>query len=219
MCYHYDAAGNKKAMKRFEFLKKSEEYSAPKNANAFAFPKMPIVTNKNPDTIQLFNWGLMPHWASKEKVNELKKTTLNARAETIFDLNSFREAATHNRCLVLADSFYEWRTVGRTRIPYLISLKNNETFAMGGIWSVWKSVENGEEHHTFSIVTVPANPLMAYIHNTKLRMPLILPYGTEENWIDPSLSQQQISGMMLPFDQSQMAATIIVAEGDQLSLF
>jgi putative SOS response-associated peptidase YedK len=218
MCYHYDAAGNKKALKRFTFLKESPDYKPIENANAFSFPKMPVVTNNNTHQIQLFEWGLIPHWADADRANELKKSTLNAKSETIFELASFKDCTT-KRCLVLAESFYEWRTEGKRKIPYQIFVKDQEVFAMGGIFNEWKNIKTGETKNTFSIITVPANDMMAYIHNTKQRMPLILPINQELDWLKPNLNQAQITAMMRPYKSSEMKANQIRHEGEQYTLF
>lgn len=218
MCYHYDAANSKKAKARFSFLKTEAEYTAIENANGFSHPKMPIVSNKLSSEIQLFEWGLIPSWADDERAKELKKSTLNAKAETLFALPSFKES-TSKRCLVLAESFYEWRTEGKRKIPYQIFVKEQEVFAMGGIYSEWKNIKTGETKNTFSIITVPANDMMAYIHNTKLRMPLIIPQNQELDWLKPNLDQAQITAMMKPFKSSEMKAIQIKHEGSQYTLF
>ena len=218
MCYHYDAAGNKKALKRFTFIKESPDYVAIENANGFSHPKMPVVANNKSNQIQLFEWGLIPNWADAEKATELKKSTLNAKSETLFELASFKDS-TPKRCLILAESFYEWRTEGKRKIPYQIFVKDQEIFAMGGIYNEWRDPKSGESKFTFSIITVPANDMMAYIHNTKLRMPLILPQSQELNWLKPNLDQAQITAMMRPYKSSEMMASQIRHEGDQYTLF
>ncbi len=218
MCYHYDAAGNKKALKRFTFLKESPEYTPIENANGFSFPKMPIIANTKSTAIQLFDWGLLPPWADEERANELKKSTLNAKSETIFELASFKES-TSKRCLVLAESFYEWRTEGKRKIPYQIFVKDQEVFAMGGLCSEWKNIKTGETKNTFTIITVPANDMMAYIHNTKQRMPLIIPQNKELEWLKPSLDKTQIIAMMRPYKSTEMRAVQIRHEGEQYTLF
>ncbi len=67
--------------------------------NAFNFPKYPIITAS--DEIQVFNWGLIPFWVkTEEDAEEMRKMTLNARAETIFEKPSFRESIMRKRCIV-----------------------------------------------------------------------------------------------------------------------
>jgi putative SOS response-associated peptidase YedK len=218
MCYHYDAAGNKKALKRFTFLKESAEYTPIEDANGFSHPKMPVVASSKPTTIQLFNWGLIPNWATSEKAIDIQKSTLNAKSETIFELASFKEATT-TRCLVLAESFYEWRTEGKRKIPYQIFVKDQDVFAMGGLFTEWKDVKSGQSKNTFTIITVPANDMMAYIHNSKQRMPLIIPQNQELEWLKPNLTQLQIANMLRPYKSSEMKANQIRHEGEQYTLF
>jgi len=77
---------------------------------------------------------------------------------------------------------------------------------MGGIYSEWTDKESGEILNTFSIVTTPANKLMAHIHNTKKRMPFILTKEKEKEWLNSSLSQNQITEMIKPFDDELLKA-------------
>jgi len=48
-------------------------------------------------------WGLLPFWATDKKVKPI-----NARGETVADKAMFKVAFKHKRCLIPADSFYEW---------------------------------------------------------------------------------------------------------------
>ena len=149
--------------------------------NGFTFPKTPVITNLNPDEIQLFHWGLIPPWA---KSNEIRKNTLNARIETISDKPSFNHQRDH-RCLILADSFYEWKHLGGKGNPkqkYEIGIPNWDLFTFAGIWPEWTN-QKGEQLKTYSIVTTEAKGIMEDIHNSKLRMPVILPPRVEKDWL------------------------------------
>jgi putative SOS response-associated peptidase YedK len=218
MCYHYDAAGNTKAQQRFGFIKKSPVYTPVLNANGFSHPKMPVVTAENKSEIQLFEWGLLPTWVDATRARDFSNSTLNAKAETMFELAAFREAA-KTRCLVLTPQFYEWRTEGKTKIPYQIGLNSEEVFAMGGIYTHWQNPHTGETKGTFSIVTIPANDIMAYVHNVKKRMPFILSDHQLDQWLDPTCSQSSIAQLMKPIKSNDMKAEIIKHEGFQYSLF
>ena len=125
-----------------------------------------IVTNDSPGRLQYITWGLIPYWSSDGK-NSGK--LINARMEGIESKPSFRVPIRQRRCLVLADSFYEWKTEGKQKIPYRIQLKNGRLMLMAGIWDEWF---NGKYMvKSFSIITTPPNEEMASIHS---RMPLIL---------------------------------------------
>ena len=175
------------------------------HVNAFNFPKYPVITNS--DEIQVFNWGLMPFWVKSEKdAWEIRKMTLNARADTIFEKPSFREPIIKKRCIIPSTGYFEWRHEGTKKIPYYIYLKDEEIFSMAGIYDRWLDKETGEEHDTFSIITTDTNPLTDYIHNTKHRMPAILTKDNEEKWLDTSLSKVDIQSLLSPLDADKMDA-------------
>ena len=145
--------------------------------NAAPSQKLPIITDSEPGKIQLYRWGLIPHWAKDISIgNKL----INARAETINEKPSFRNAFRKQRCLVLADGYYEWQKTDTGKIPYRIILKNEEPFAIAGIWESWHD-EADNEIRSFSIITTEANPSLTDIHN---RMPVILNPDDTGKWLD-----------------------------------
>jgi putative SOS response-associated peptidase YedK len=126
-----------------------------------------VILNDNPGAIVRAAWGFVPEWAdSKPEV----KPVINARAESIATKPFFRAAFKTQRCLVLADGFYEWRRTKDGKRPYRIALKTEEPFAFAGLWSTVHDPA-GKRHTTFTIITTDANTLVAQIHN---RMPVIL---------------------------------------------
>ena len=142
------------------------------HVNAFNYPRYPIITSS--DEIQVFNWGLIPRWVKTETdAEDIRKYTLNARADTIFEKPSYRESIRKRRCIVPSTGYFEWRHSGRNRIPYFIYLKDEPIFSMAGIYDTWLDKETGKEYSTFSLITTDANRLTAYIHNSKRRMPAI----------------------------------------------
>jgi putative SOS response-associated peptidase YedK len=185
MCFYSKLS--KKAVeleKRFKAnMSNPELFTGNDPINGFSFPLNPVVTKDDPSEIQLFNWGLIPSW-SKDK--EIRKNTLNARIETIQEKVSFKNY-TQNRCLILADGFYEWQwldELGKKKQKYLIHLPDNEAFAFAGIYSKWVDKLTGELINTYSILTTEAKGLMLDIHNSKKRMPIILNSSTEKDWLE-----------------------------------
>ncbi|MEX0830208.1 MAG: SOS response-associated peptidase [Nitrospirales bacterium] len=144
-------------------------------------------------------WGLVPSWAKDPSIgNKL----INARGETVSEKPSFRHAFKKQRCLVLADGFYEWRREGKTKQPYYIRLKDHGLFAFAGIWERWEKQDPALE--SCSLITIHANPLMEPIHH---RMPVILPESTYSSWLDPKLNNViYLSGLIEPFDADKMEA-------------
>ncbi|MBN1280633.1 MAG: SOS response-associated peptidase [Candidatus Thermoplasmatota archaeon] len=180
------------------------------HASGFDLPSLPVITNTDPDHIQLFTWGLIPFWVKdKTTAEQIRLKTMNARAESIYEKPSFRHAAETQHCLVLADGFFEWQDVNGRNYPYYIRLKSHEPFAMAGLWDTWRTTKTAEELHTYTIITTNANPLMAKIHNKKKRMPVILRKQDEHEWIDSSLTKQQADALLVPYGDQQMEAFTI----------
>ncbi len=139
-----------------------------------------LVVDTQGRRFETFRWGLIPRWAKDPKIgNKL----INARAETLFEKPSFRDAARSRRCLIVADGFYEWRqTPQGKRAPVYVRLKSKEPFGFAGLWDVWRSPE-GQTLKTCTIITTEPNELIRPIHD---RMPVIVPRELEELWLDPS---------------------------------
>ena len=125
-------------------------------------------------------WGLIPFWAKDKSIGS---RMINARAETVAEKPSFRNALRRRRCLVLADGFYEWRRVGKTKTPMRIVMRSGEPFAFAGLWETWKDPE-GTVIPSCTIITTTPNDLLRPIHN---RMPVILPRELEDFWLDESV--------------------------------
>lgn len=139
---------------------------------------MPVVVEHDHVELVLMEWGLIPHWAKDPKSS---KHPINARAETLAERPMFRGLLKHNRCLIPASGFYEWKQDGPRKEPYYISLRESPLFAFAGLYDIWDDA-NGEAHPTFTIITTEANDLVAPIHN---RMPVILRPEDEIRWLSP----------------------------------
>lgn len=183
MCYYTrQTKSPQELQRRFRACLEEGVSFQPGFYNAFQYPEIPLITNKKTNVIQLFTWGLIPSWA---KDDSIKKFTLNARLETIQEKPGFRSAI-NNRCLVLADAFYEWQWLdekGKHKQRYELTLPGEEAFAFAGLYSEWVDKTTGEMRNTFTILTVQANALMSKIHNSKKRMPVIVAKDHELDWL------------------------------------
>lgn len=184
MCFHSKQTKSAQELKnRFNATFEKEDYFLPdEDVNGFTFPATPIITNTEPNKIQLFSWGLLPSWATDMT---FRKNTLNAKIETIKEKPSFRQSV-NNSCLIPVDGFYEWQWLddkGKKKQKYLLALPNNELFCFAGIWNNWVDKSTGEIISTYTILTTEANELMAKIHNSKKRMPVLINKANEENWL------------------------------------
>jgi len=125
---------------------------------------------------------------------------INARAETLGSKAAFRDSIKERRCLVLADSFYEWEKTASGKIPHRILMKDEEPFAFAGLWDRWKDAE-GRDLFTFTIITVDANALVNKIHD---RMPAILQREQENAWLDEEVNGAEAAKLLNPFPEDQM---------------
>lgn len=138
-------------------------------------------------------------------------TTLNAKGDELLSIDPktnkekiYRQAALHRRCLILSTEFYEWQHIyplnKRTgqplktpnKYPYHIGLKDREYFFIAAIWQNWTDKDTGETVDTVALVTTDANPLMRQIHNSKNRMPTMLPDELAWEWMMGDLSEERI---------------------------
>ena len=136
-----------------------------------------VVTDDLPERLQYIAWGLVPHWSEEGKNTG---RLINARSEGIETKSSFRVPIRKRRCLVPADSFYEWRREGQGKVPYRIFLRNNDLMLFAGVWDVWYKGDYGLK--TFSIITTSANAYMSDLHN---RMPVLLTTPEQQKrWLE-----------------------------------
>lgn len=122
-------------------------------------------------------WGLVPSWAKDPAVGN---RMINARSETVHEKPSFRQALRSRRCIIPASGFYEWRQVGKKKIPHYIRLRGGNVMSLAGLWEKWKAPQ-GEEIETCTILTTAANSLVRKFHD---RMPVILHSEEFDLWLD-----------------------------------
>src|SRR5690606_18126020 len=184
MCYHTKLTADKKSIEEeFDAEFYEPELYVPREAiNGFSFAKNPIIMDEDKGHIAMANWGLIPVWA---KDDSIKKMTLNSRIETAASKPAFRNSV-KNRCLVLADAFYEWQWLdpkGKEKQKYIIKPTDQEIFGFAGFYSEWQNPQNGENIISYTIATTEANELMEKIHNNKKRMPIILKKQDRNEWL------------------------------------
>lgn len=160
----------------------------------------PVILQQDPKMIHFLRWGLIPSWADPAKP---QGGFINARCETILEKPSFRSSVPAHRCLVLADSFYEWKTTGKAKQPFRIGLDDFKPFYMAGLSSQWINAE-GKQIETYTILTTTPNDLMHGIHD---RMPVIFQRAEAIRWLDSQEDPVQlIQELCQPFDASEMEA-------------
>jgi putative SOS response-associated peptidase YedK len=143
-------------------------------------PSIPIIAiRENTDAAMewaTFHWGLIPHWAKDKKIGY---KMINAKAETVHEKPSFRNAFKYRRCVIPADGFYEWRNGPNGKQPYYILAQNDEPLFFAGLWESWTSPEESIESCT--IITTEATGNIREIHT---RMPVTLTGEQITQWVD-----------------------------------
>jgi putative SOS response-associated peptidase YedK len=141
------------------------------------------VIRQNPKTgertLDRLWWGLIPYWV---KDTSGGRKPINARAENVASLPSFRDAYARRRCLLPIDNFFEWRAIkgAKPKQPYAIGMKSGDPFALAAVWENWRRPGTEEWLRTFAVITCPANELMAQVHD---RMPVIVPGEGSDRWL------------------------------------
>ena len=154
-----------------------------------------IVQSDGTAKLELMKWGFIPRGAPDTN-SVFRYKTFNARSEGIFSKPRWGEAIRHKRCLVPANGFYMWKASKDGKKPYYVRLKDQELFAMGGIYSSWVDPK-GNEWGTYSLVTTMPNRKMDFLGD---RMPVLLAPNEESIWLDPEASDiNTIYSLLRPY--------------------
>jgi putative SOS response-associated peptidase YedK len=175
------------------------------NFNVAPSTQIPVIFRPDADSdvnapriLDSARWGLLPFW-----VKDLKKAKplINARAETLLESKTFKHPFMRRRCIIPAESFYEWQKTPAKKIPMRFLLKGHSLFGFAGIWDEWHSPE-GDVITSCSIITVAANELVQPVHD---RMPAILPSHLEALWLDTSrFDADALCKALTPYPATEM---------------
>jgi putative SOS response-associated peptidase YedK len=161
-----------------------------------------VVVQDGEMLLKPMRWGLIPFWAKDEAIGN---RLINARAETVRDKPAYRTPLKRRRCLVVADSLYEWQKLpgSKTKQPMRVLLRDESVFGFAGLWDRWTSPD-GSELETFTIITGEPNELVAPIHD---RMAVILPPGSHQQWLDPQFQDtEKLVPLLRPYPATEMKA-------------
>lgn len=153
----------------------------------------PIIVKNSPLRTELAKWGLIPHWSKEFKV---KFTTFNARADNLLKSPVFKKPFLSQRCLVLAQAFYEWKTMeDGEKVRYVIRAKDRPFFSFAGIYDTWKDAED-KVFYSYTLVTTDPGRKVSKIHN---REAVILRKEDEDRWLDVDTPQDELLSLLRPY--------------------
>ena len=178
---------------RFAATPPKEE--VPKRYNIRPSQPIPVIFNTEPDKIDHAMWGITRFFGDK------KMFFINARNDSM-EKPTWRKLLNENRCMILADGFYEWQKQEKStlKIPYRFELKSKKPFAFAGLWKMEKD-EHGKEIPHCVIITTEPNELVEVVHN---RMPVMLNPETEKEWLNPDNDTDELLKMLIPYPAKEM---------------
>lgn len=201
MCGRYTNAAKKEQIRK-EFQAKVVE----------AFPNKPryniapaqmidvVIESEKERIISQLKWGLVPSWSKDASTS---KGLINARAETLTEKPSFREAFKSHRCIIPTTGFYEWAKKGiSAKQPFYFYLKDKEVFGFAGLWDEWLDKQTGELLETCTIITTTANEVLKPVHP---RMPVILKSTSYDEWLDAKVKDtNKLQELLKPYPAEEM---------------
>ncbi len=199
MCFDISSTKIKQMVKKNQnaLFYKNFDYEPFYHANGFQHPTVSIIKLGEPHTIYPSTWGLVPDWGLDDVTSFRKKyNTLNAKSETLFTSNMYKESALEKRCLIIADGFFEPHRSYDESIPYYCYIPSTEfsdgrdIFVFTGIYNELSGVSS------CSIITTEANDYFAEIHNIRKRMPIVLDDNLKGEWLNEKINKSQITEIM-----------------------
>lgn len=181
MCGRYVSPGDLDIEREFALVGSRAPHPFPQRYNVAPSTTVPAIWEREGRReLIAMRWGLIPFFAHGAAG---KYSTINARVETVRTSPAYRSAWKRSqRCLVPARGFYEWQVIPGGKRPWYVSCADQAVFAFAALWDS-STPEGGEPILSCTVITLPASPLMAEIHNTKNREPAILRREDVETWM------------------------------------
>lgn len=159
-------------IKTYKILRaKVGEYKA---GEIFPSTNAPIIFDDGQRTIAHAKWGF--------PFSFKKGIVINARSETIMNKPMFKDSFYTARCIIPANSYYEWKEESKgKKVKYEIGLKDKNLISLGGIFKLSMDNSHSIQQLTFVIITTEAEEGVKDIH---WRMPLIIKDNDIDAWLD-----------------------------------
>lgn len=200
MCGRY-VTPDEAAIERYWALDRRSGALLGQRFNVAPTARVPILRRADDGAVELTGarWGLIPVWWKKDQPPTL---AFNARSEEAAGKPLWRQSYRHQRCLMPARGWYEWRaavagtggTQGRRPIkqPYFIECPTSPLIAFAGLMARWEAPD-GDAVLSCALLTKAAAPSITEIHD---RMPVVLPPEAFEAWLDPDLAVEEVGRLV-----------------------
>jgi putative SOS response-associated peptidase YedK len=112
-----------------------------------------------------------------------------AGGKPVYNFRSDGRNLATGRCLIPVDGYYEWKTVGKLKVPYYFKRMDGDPLILAGLWST-QIRSDGETKKSLCLLTTKPNREAAQVHS---RMPVIISYENQKSWLsDQPLSQSSL---------------------------
>jgi len=156
-------------------------------------------------TIQVMRWGVIPSFTPKEQKYPQHQPS-NARAEALLSSPMWRRLVRNNRCVALAEGYYEWKTAegadgsSTKKQPFYITRRDGGLLMMAALYDCCSHHGGGgggaTRDFSYAIVTTESTGSIASIHH---RMPVILESEDDVNaWLDPATPHASFMALLRP---------------------
>ncbi|GLH72050.1 DUF159 family protein [Geothrix limicola] len=144
--------------------------------------KVPVIEPGEEWTVTERMWGFQPGWS--------KRPLINARAETLHELKTWRGPFKDGRLVVPATGFYEWPVIAGRKRAMFIHPAEGHHFLFAGLGL------RHEGEDVCAVITTFPNKIMEELHPKS--MPAILSPEAAEAWLDPNTSQADLQALLGP---------------------
>jgi putative SOS response-associated peptidase YedK len=198
MCGRYYRIGDKQAIAEWFHADPAEDLPDFASSYNIAPSSTQPVIRQGRDTgtreMVGMRWGLVGFGSAGP---DPKRTTFNARTESLEHSTLWRRPLHRYRCIVPLSGFYEWRK--SDRVPFRFALEHQDFYGLAGLWDAWKAPDGWLQ--SFSVITVTASPVMSAYHD---RMPAILHPSDYDAWLDRAEVERAPAHLLRPYDGSDL---------------
>lgn len=147
--------------------------------------------------MRFLQWGFVASWTQGGRL------VVNVQSENLNEKPLFQESFEKWRCLIPVDGFYHWRHEAKETKPYYIRMKNDQPFALAGLWA--PQFFNGQNTESCAILTTAPNEVVRVTHD---RMPVIIDASNYRLWLDSDDVRdfKKIKNLFQPFPGEKMEA-------------